>query len=180
MPTSETAEGSGTASATNSYTTAPPAGNEANRSNVPTGGLISGWEGMKPVDVDFKDGPALSLNDPRKGEGSEPRGTYSPSQPLEQNDTPISRKPVPATSPSAAADSESPGRSARFAEVGGKNEVDDGTPARSQPVEPTRYGQAYSERNPPPNIAAFREHQEGKLLYTFSMLHSFELNNLHR
>jgi Ca2+-dependent lipid-binding protein len=30
---------------------------------------------------------------------------------------------------------------------------------KAQPVEPTKYGQAYSERNPPPNIQQFREQQ---------------------
>lgn len=128
---------------------------------------MSGWEGMQPVDLDFKDGPALSLDDPRKGDVSEPRGTYPPSQPLEQKDTSISRKPLPVLPPSAAAESGNPRGSEKVANVGDKHEVGDGSPARSHGVEPTRYGQAYSERNPPPNIAAFREHQQGKFLYLF-------------
>lgn len=126
-----------------------------------TGGLTSRWEGLQPADVDFKDGPALTLEDPRaKAENSSPPNTKSTSQLQQGNESSTSRKPIPVGSASAA---NVTGNSGNNADGAGKQGVShDATTQATRGVEPTRYGQAYSERNPPPNIQNLRENQQAR------------------
>ncbi|KAH6666266.1 C2 domain protein [Halenospora varia] len=149
-------------------TTPPPsspgcaAGIETDTPKKTTGGLMSTWEGIQPMDVDFKDGPALALEDPRaKTDMDQLASTTSTSQLQRepQTQTP-SRKPLPSESAPAAASVAAPASTPGQAAKG--HEKDDVAYERARGVEPTPYGQAYSERNPPPNIQSLREHQQGR------------------
>lgn len=164
------------------------------------GGLLSHWDGLKPIDVDFHDSPALTLADPRAvvEENENPNVQPSPISLTtnrlahEQNAIPSPsraapmppRKPVAAaaaTHPSAVAVASGPG----VHEKNANTEVDSGhapvvahpdadhhdaptpststsTPPPARTVEPTKYGQAYSERNPPPNIQALRASEQAR------------------
>jgi hypothetical protein len=134
------------------------AGIDSNGSNASNGGLTSRWEDLHPVDLDFKDGPALSLEDPRARTENIPENktSWTSSRSQRRSDASTTRKPLPVGSATVVGDGPA-------VPIDGldKKEVFRDAP-RPRGVEPTRYGQAYSERNPPPNIQAFREHQQGK------------------
>lgn len=138
--------------------TGKSSGIDSSGSNVANGGLTSRWEGLQPVDVDFEDGPALTLEDPRAKTENIPENRSNSTSSTSQNhsDSSTTRKPLPVGSATVVGD----GPAVRIDEQKRKEVPHDVT--RPKGVEPTRYGQAYSERNPPPNIQAFREHQQGK------------------
>ncbi|RDW56364.1 C2-containing protein [Coleophoma crateriformis] len=119
-------------------------------------GLTSQWEVVQPADVDFHDGPALALEDPRaKTEDIPPANTTATSVPRQDAPSERMAKSVP--------DGAGPAVRGDAASV---NAGDDGDHRKDVPhavtrgVEPTRYGQAYSERNPAPNIQTLHESQQ--------------------
>lgn len=124
-----------------------------------SGGLVSNWEGTKPLDVDFKDGPGLdlSLRDPSARDRAVPDSNLANSTQNTQSKQ-STQPPTPARA-APAPPIEEANRRERKDE--GNGEKDSGYEA-PRGVEPTRYGQAYSERNPPPNIQSLREHQQAR------------------
>jgi hypothetical protein len=177
------AVGEGSHSAPNNTTSFSSAGqttpNTSSSSNADSSnnGISSGWEGVQPVDVDFKDGPPLALQDPRKeGVEGEKESIIEPAsltttrlmqEKENNNNSPATmRKPLPAsasTSVSTSSTGNLEGKRAETHDAQAPAPAPAPAPASASPrlpVEPTRYGQAYSERNPAPNVTRFREHQQ--------------------
>lgn len=153
-PTSTSSENTNPNTSTTASSAQPKGQENEDVGRWNSGGSVSNWEGTKPLDVDFKDGPGLdlSLRDPSARDRAVPGSGLS-------NATKPTQPPTPARpAPAPPVEETSNGREKKD-EAKDANEVENEAP---RGVEPTRYGQAYSERNPPPNIQKLRENQHAR------------------
>ena len=139
IPTSNNSDPNATTTATS------PLSVDGNARGSDVSAPADSWNGTrKPLNVAFKDEPLdLSLQDPSARD-------QVPASEATHTATTSHNAPTAAQDPSPNV---------------GKERKDGGGQAgeeasRSRVVEPTKFGQAYSERNPPPNIQGLREHQE--------------------
>ena len=112
-------------------------GSDINPQSQSTGRLMNRWEGARPLDAQAVNTPAESQSQSQSQSG------YTDVDQHQHNAAPVvDSSPNPPTTTS-------PPRTSRF--------IHDDTMRADGP---RHYGQAYSERNPPPNVQAMRESQQ--------------------
>ncbi|EKD17622.1 uncharacterized protein L3040_006744 [Drepanopeziza brunnea f. sp. 'multigermtubi'] len=157
---------------------------------VPTGGIYSTWEGLRPKndtiarkplpiqkDVNYEPAPSQitspstdttnssHLATPRSSDESISKPAPTPVEAVGTNSSPsVSQSPAPGLASSTAgqplntSDVVSP-RSTNPSDLPPSQTSQTSQTSHPVRVEPTKFGQAYSARNPPPTVEGFHEHE---------------------